>query len=594
MSTRRTQDDATPLWVRHASDEAAVRAGHRFSVFRGAYAVWWIERYCRLYEGDYAGQPMRLRGLHDEPLDRWTIHDVWDDQARRDALARAQQYARAVREGAPHDWQYECVMRLFGWICWSDDHQAWVRRFRRGSIWVPKKNKKSPTLAAIALYLTCGDGEMGQKVFIGAKDGAQARENVGRHILEMVSASPELSHDCTINRSLMQVLHEPTRSVVRPISSGDERTRLSKEGLNGSVLIDETHVVDQEFITRVSRAGISRREPIHLEVSTAGLDKDCYGYRQWEYGQQVASGQHPDLRYFFAAWAAPQDLRDEDLAADPLRYARQANPAWGHTVFAEEWLDDYQRSTRSVYDLQEFRTYRLNIWRPAVTEAWIRSGDWAACGQSYSLADLSGRTCYGGLDLSLRWDTTALVLLFPEADSERYRLWPIIFVTEVSVAQTRSVIPWEDWARQGFVQITPGNTTDFALVRQTLRTIQASHDLVCVGYDDRFAETLAQELQDEDGIAMLNVPQTPAQFLEPTALVEKDIRDGRLVHPRNACLDWQISHAVRNPRGMLQKPDGHHGIKKIDAVTALVMARQVLAAKQAEGAAPRGGALLIC
>src|SRR5690606_8573620 len=125
--------------------------------------------------------------------------------------------------------QRDMLMRLFSWVKWSDRWKREVRRFRRGSIWVPKKNGKSPTLAALALYLLCGDGEQGQKVFLGAKDGAQAREIAGTHAVEMVNQSGPLSSECDINKTLMRITHVPTRSFMPPLSSSNSRTQQSKE-----------------------------------------------------------------------------------------------------------------------------------------------------------------------------------------------------------------------------------------------------------------------------------------------------------------------------------------------------------------------------
>src|SRR5262245_52688193 len=148
-------DDQTNAWIRNPSDEAAAAAGCRFDEERGQFAVDWIERYCKLYEGDWAGQPLKLM-----------------------------------------PWARDVVMRLFGWVRWSNNWKRWVRRFRAASIWVAKKNGKSPLLAALALYLLCGDGEQGQKVFFGAKDGRQARSIAGEHSVQMLSQSSELMDEC--------------------------------------------------------------------------------------------------------------------------------------------------------------------------------------------------------------------------------------------------------------------------------------------------------------------------------------------------------------------------------------------------------------
>src|SRR5690242_9506355 len=124
MAKRKGVDKATKDWIRNASDDLAVKNGCRFDEERAQWTVDWIQKYCYLYEGDHADELMVL-----------------------------------------HDWQLEAVMRIFGWVKYSEEWEREIRRFRRGSVWVPKKNKKSPTLAAIGVFLLCGDGEKGQKVF---------------------------------------------------------------------------------------------------------------------------------------------------------------------------------------------------------------------------------------------------------------------------------------------------------------------------------------------------------------------------------------------------------------------------------------------
>jgi len=113
-------DANTLAWVRNRSDELAVDNGCQFDPERADAACDWIERYCRLYEG--SNRPLLLA-----------------------------------------DWQREATMRMFGWVRWSDRLQRWIRRFTRASIWIPKKNGKTPTAAAWALYLLAGEANPGRK-----------------------------------------------------------------------------------------------------------------------------------------------------------------------------------------------------------------------------------------------------------------------------------------------------------------------------------------------------------------------------------------------------------------------------------------------
>jgi hypothetical protein len=83
------------------------------------------------------------------------------------------------------------------------------------------------------------------------------------------------------------------------------------------VLIDETHVVDREFVRRISRAGISRSEPLQIEVSTAGNNPDGYGKERFDYGPRSSGARSRPGAVRRRSTRRPQDLTDADLDADP-------------------------------------------------------------------------------------------------------------------------------------------------------------------------------------------------------------------------------------------------------------------------------------
>lgn len=566
-------DQDTTRWIRNASDERAAANGCRFDVLRGAYAVWWIERYCRLYEGEgYAGEPLILWGCRECDHSQWHALPEFDEAAAR---ARAEAHLACVEVGHQIDWQYDGLMRLFGWVRWSDKWNREIRRFRQGSFWLPKKSKKSPTLAAVALYLTCGDGEPGQKVYLAAKDGNQAREIAGKHTVEMYLQSDELRGECTLNRNLMQLTHESSRSLLKPLSSANSQTQESKEGLNGSVVVDETHVVDRAFMDRISRAGISRSEPLLLEFSTAGNNPDGYGKERFDYCVSIIDGSRTDQEFFALVYAAPQDLTDEELDANFDKYAAMANPAMGHTIDPEEIRSDYERSKETIEKLAKFKMYRLNIWQHS-SNPWLRSSDWAKCAANFTEEDLLGRVCFGAFDLSLKWDTTAIVFLFPWGEAEdgqpAYRGWAHFLLPEESAKKTGDRVPWFQWHAQQHLTLTDGDVTDFPLVRRIINEASKKFDLQAVAYDKRFAESMAQDMQDQDGLKMVDFGQSLVNFTEPMGLFESDVIAGRFQHPNNACWNWQAGNATKSRKGMLVKPEADD-VKKIDGIVAAVMAR---------------------
>jgi phage terminase large subunit-like protein len=565
-----TPDPVTKLWVRNAADERAAAAGCTFDPERGLWVVDWIERLCRLYEGEQAGQPLILRGCF---------------RCGDSAEARAA-YPDCVKAGHPRDWQFDFVMRLFSWVRHSERWNRLVRRFREASGWMPKKSKKSPTLAALGLYLLCGDGEPGQKVFLAAKDGNQARKIAGEHAVAMLEQSPALLAECRLNRNTYRITHTPSRSWLEPMSSSNARTQQAKEGINGCVLIDETHVVDRELIQRISRAGISRSEPLRVEVSTAGNDPDGYGKERFDYAKDVAAGVRHDEQLFVMTHAAPQDLSDTDLDADPLKWGRVANPAMGHTIDPEEYLRDYQTSRRSIQALLDFKMYRLNIWQRSANP-WLRAGDWERCRRAFTEADLAGKECWAGLDLSRTRDLSALVLVFRGEAEEEFLLLPYFWLPETRARELESVTPVLEWRHAGAVEVTPGDVTDYGYIRSRFRKLAAVYDIRELAYDPRFAEETTQALsegvtddagkmiEEGTGVERFIFAQSDENFAAATEDYERLVIAGKLLHNGHPVQSWQAGHAtvIMTPRRVkrVMKPK-KDSVQTVDGVIAGIMA----------------------
>jgi len=526
-------DSVTKKWIRNASDELAAKNGCRFDPERGQFVIDWAAKYLRLYEGELAGEPL-IAG----------------------------------------DWQIEATMRLFGWIKWSDFWGKWIRRFSKASIWVPKKNGKSPTLAWWGLYLLAGDGEKGQKVYLAAKDGAQVREIVAKHAFQMAQESPELSEYCHFNQTTMQITYEPTDSILKPLSSSDKRSQKAKEGLNGSILIDETHVVDRAFATRINRAGASRSEPLHIEVSTAGNDPDSYGKSQYDYGKLVERGAVEDDAFFFLSYEAPQDLTEDELAEAPEKFGKMANPTWGRIINGEEYLDDFKRSRKSLTDMLDHMMYRLNVWQRS-NNPWLRSADWDACKLEYAESDLDGQICWGGLDLSKTKDTTSLTLTFPsEDDEDEFFQLPYVWMPEETAQELRDLVPFLEWAKAGFIRLMPGEVIDYTMLREDIVEIAERFKIREIAYDPFYASEITQYLEENHGIGRVEFRQTMGNFAGPTAEYERLVIANKIHHPGNPLMSWQAGHVqVVSDRSGNKRPvkPEHNDPKKIDTIVAGIM-----------------------
>lgn len=530
-------DKLTREWIKNPGDELAAQKGCRFDGERGQFAIDWMEHYLRLYEGEFAGQPF-LAG----------------------------------------DWQRDFLMRLFSWVRHDEEwskrkgKETWVRRFTEATVIIAKKNAKSPTLAAVGLYLTCGDGEMGGKSFFFAKDGKQSREIAGKHAVEMLRQSVELMAECSIDKVRCQITHEPTRSILVPASSGDDRSQKANEGLNGNILIDELHVVDRRLINRVSRAGISRMEPLMLQVSTAGDDPDSYGKERVDYCLDVLDGRVTDQRLLACIYAAPQDLSDTQLDEDPLKYGRMANPTMGRIVREDEYLSDYQTSKRAgPTSLSIFKMYRLNIWQHGSSPLLDNEG-WDKGKQRYTLQELAGLGGGLGIDLSKNEDMSACVFVVPWG--EQVRLWPMFWIAEEYARANNHLASFLDWGLAGHLKIVPAMAiTDDDILPDLIEAIETIQPgMAC--FDPTYATALALKLEGATSCEMVAFSQGFPAYSNPTVEFRDAVREGDILHPGNDVLSWQARHVAAIERGGMLKPikDKKHRHRKIDGIQAAIMA----------------------
>jgi len=520
-------DAVTREWVRNRSDELAVEAGCRFDPERAEHVCTFFETELRLYEGECAGQPFRLM-----------------------------------------EWQRDLLSRAFGWVCYSEDWGRDIRRFRKVSLWVAKKNGKSPMAAGVGLYLLAADGESGQKVFSAAKDGKQAGI-VHTHARQMVLRSPNLREACHINKATGRIAYEPSTSIY-DVLSGDNIA--GQEGLNGSVIIDETHVVDARLLKVLEYMGASRSEPMQFEVSTAGNNPEGYGRRQWDYGRQVVAGDITDQEFLFCHYGVEHGASDEDCESEDVWKA--ANPSWGVTIKPSEFRRSAERArNKGLSDWRTFCMYRLNRWLEGA-DPWLRSGDWSRAAEPFTVEDVSHLPASAGMDLSKTRDMSALNVTWIDGDIHKQKTY--LWLTENYAAIHRDRARFEEWSERGFLSIIPGEVIRESWIRERFSTlVEESPQLECLVYDKTYAQSFVEWLEDtHPHIVAVEFPQSSAFMEGPIDDFASQLIEGTLKHDGNLCMQWQAGHCEVKENGkghrILQKP-ARNDPRKIDGMVASVM-----------------------
>jgi phage terminase large subunit-like protein len=183
--------------------------------------------------------------------------------------------------------------------------------------------------------------------------------------------------------------------------------------------------------------------------------------------------------------------------------------------------------------------------------------------------------CYGGLDLAAVNDLTSFVLCWP-IESRLY-MHPWFWIPEEGIAQRakKDNVPYAEWARNGYVETTPGAETDWRFVTERIKQLAGLFDIRQIGYDRYGARDTKADLEDF-GLDMAELAQGPLSRNAPMRRIASAVRSQTLVHSGHPVLRWNIDCATvtqdANENLNIVKPNRQAGSKRIDGVVAAIMA----------------------
>jgi phage terminase large subunit-like protein len=451
------------------------------------------------------------------------------------------------------------------------------RVYRQCLLMLPRKNGKTELAAALALYFLLFDGEMGAEVYSAAADRDQAAL-VFHVAAQMIRNDAELLSECEIIDSQKRIVHRASGSFYRAISAEAS----SKHGFNASAVIyDELHAAPNRELWDVLMTSQGARDhPLVLAISTAGYDRLSILWELYTHARNVAETPALDPTFLPLIYEAPIDADWTDE-----RVWHQANPALGDFRSLEEMQTACKRAKEIPAQENTFRRLYLNQWTEQAAR-WISLASWDACQDpAFDRARLRGRRCYVGMDLSSTTDLTAIVAVFPDDAGRGFDVLAQFFVPgeDLAARGRRDHAPYDQWARDGWLVATPGNSIDYDYVRLTLRNWGAEFDVREIAFDKWNAIELVRRLTNEDGFACVQLDQTFGALSGPTKSLETAILSRTLRHNGHPVLRWNLSNIVieQDAMGNL-KISKRVSTGKIDGASALVNAihrRDYLAAE---------------
>ena len=371
------------------------------------------------------------------------------------------------------DWQEQIIRDLFGVL-----KPNGYRQFNTAYIEIPKKQGKSELAAAVALLLTCGDGEERAEVYGCAADRNQAKI-VYDVAVDMVRLCPALDKRVKILESQKKLIYLPTNSTYQVLSADVA----NKHGFNTSgVIFDELHTQPNRKLYDVMTkgSGDARTQPLYFLITTAGTDTNSICYEVHQKALDIIAGRKIDPTFYPVIYGAAES----DDWTDPEVW-KKANPSLGITVGIDKVQDACNSAKQNPGEENAFRQLRLNQWVKQAVR-WMPMDKWDACAYPVDPDELEGRVCYGGLDLSSTTDITAFVLVFPPRDeTDKYVVLPYFWIPEdnVDLRVRRDHVPYDLWEKEGYLETTEGNVIHYGFIEKFIENLGNRFNIREIAFD---------------------------------------------------------------------------------------------------------------
>lgn len=459
------------------------------------------------------------------------------------------------------------------------------RIVRKALLTMGRKNAKTALIAMLALVHICGpEAVRNSEIYSLAFERDQAAQ-VFKYMTAMICSNSVLTELLNIVDTQKMVRYPKMGTMYKALSAESR----SKHGKSPVVVIfDELAQFGQDRrLYDVMNTAVSAHAcPLTFFISTqAPADADLFSTLV-DYGKRVNSGVVNDRTFVAHIYEAPE-------VADPFAEATWmlANPALGDFKSMEYMRQQAMQAKEMPSFLPAFLNLELNQ-RVSAEASFVTQEVWKRNGAAPDIAAFSqGGPVLAGLDLSSKNDLTALVLVAFDQFGNAHAL-PWFWTPKEGIRDRshRDRVPYEEWAKTGFLEACPGHSVDYSFVAYKIRELHADYSISAIRFDRWKISDLIRELNKDDPIAWEDGKDEPIPggicmkphgqgFKDMNGAVESledHLLNGRVRHGMHPVLTMCAANArvVRDPAEN-RKFDKIKSIGRIDGLVALAMALNV-------------------
>ncbi len=300
-------------------------------------------------------------------------------------------------------------------------------------------------------------------------------------------------------QNLTEIVNKSKNILVFRLSSKTQ----NKDGFNMTkTYLDESHDIAEENgqseIAEAAWRGMSsQEEPLFLNCTSNGFNRDCYLDRKISYSKKVIDGEIIDIH--FIAFLYEQDS-EQEIWQDKNSW-QKSNPSLKYGVKKIAKLErdveaaKYDKATRIHLLTKDF-----NIPTNSA-EAWLMLEDYDYPIETYNLEEFRGAFCLGFVDLSATTDlSNAKILLMKPNDKTKY-IYSHYWIPESKLQDSddkESGAEYSEWAKNGYITIHEGNEIDLSQVADWFYKLFKEYKIkpYLTGYDQRFSKTFTDKMND--------------------------------------------------------------------------------------------------
>lgn len=457
-----------------------------------------------------------------------------------------------------------------------------ARRFIETLLEIARKNGKSTMFAGDGntdLFL----GEGGMDICCASNDDRQAK----LIWLEIAGMRERLDPRMAITKKNLTEIYNKKKNIT--IFRMSSKTQNKDGPVISKTFMDESHDVNEENgqseIAEACWRGMSSQDdPLFLNCTTQGFNRDCYLDKKIQYAKAVISGEIEDIQ--FLPFLYEQDS-EQEIWTDEASWEK-SNPSIRYGVKKidklrrDVELAKHDKATRIHMLTKDFNIPQSNA------QSWLTLEDYDYPMPEWMPEDFRGAFVLGAVDLSATTDLTAAkILIMRPGDKTKYvlsRYW--IPESKMQDSNDKEAgAKYEDWAKAGLITVCEGNENDLADVADWFYRNCKDYGLkpYKIGYDQRFAKVFIDRCEEYGfETEMLNQGRYLSNAMK---LTEADLKSRVINYNGNPVDKWNLKNLcceVDNYGNIQPRKAKGQNSMRIDGGVTLIMLEEIYSRYRAD------------